>query len=90
MINYISKDNLSKYTELLEEKLNDKIKEPLLEGQSGDVLTIDGLGNRIWKTYNEIWEDYTKEDIEEIVFSKLMLETEELLLEDGTHLWLEN
>lgn len=91
MIKYISKNNLSKYTEILKEKLGEKINEPLIDGIEGDVLTIDEDGNRIWKTFSFSIEGCDESEILDIFHPGLFLEEEDwMLFEDNTYILLEN
>lgn len=44
IVNY---SNIREYTNVLKEKIYNKILEPLLEGEDGYILTIDSSGNRV-------------------------------------------
>lgn len=89
----VNLNNLSKYTEILKEKINARIQEPLIEGKAGDVLSIDENGDRIWRTYIEkTYEDYTEEDILDIFENARFLyeDGDILILEDDQYLLLES
>lgn len=91
MIKYISKNNLSEYTKILKEKLNKKISEPLVEGDSGDVLTIDSTGERIWKAFSFSISGYNEAEILDIFQPSFFLEdNDQMLFEDNTYILLEN
>lgn len=67
-INYVSKDNLVTYTNIVKTKLNERIPEPTEDGTENMVLRTDGKGTRYWSEIGEA-QACTREDIEEIVNS---------------------
>lgn len=64
-IKIVTKDNLEKYTEIIKEKLDERISEPEDDGNEGNVLATDGDGTRYWKEV-EFPESCTDEEVKEI------------------------
>lgn len=67
-IQYISVDNLKTYTDLVKDKLEKRIPEPIKDGTENMVLRTDGNGTRYWSEIEEA-QACTREDIEEIINS---------------------
>lgn len=64
-IKIVTLDNLEKYTEIVENKLEERVSEPSENGTSGDILATDGSGTRYWKKVNTA-EECTDEEILQI------------------------